>query len=400
MGLRRGLSAVHEMKEQQGSGQDYANRVVIMPGETALLRLYGDFETDQDPIIGTVHYVKRLPKGQQYNNCSKNNGDDNARCVFCYVRESEGNRKKDDGVGAQNRAYFHAEDYRKIHKLDQEVRILKPGVVWKAGVMNKPDDYKMTKYPPCLAPKRVCSFCQQGNVAKVGGYRYWELSVTYADQLVSQQNELRTFCKCGARTENGEGTICVNQYLCSGCNSPVEFYPEQGKPVVYCSHCRQTLQPLEEISCSNPDCSGAQRCSLQDFFFRVTRNGEGTDTTYNFEPVHPCKPPSEEKLAEAAEHRPDFEKILSAEPPEMQAALLNIPVPPGFESIGHGAQQYNQAGAQSGRISSSKPNLSAGSPKPGFKPPAFKVPGAKPGFKLPGRPPVQAAQADDEVPYE
>lgn len=334
MALRQGLAAIRSIKLSQESNSSGAGlRLILNEGDTALLRFYGDFEDPNgDPIIGSNHYVQRLQKGKQYNSCGENNPTICPQCVFCFAKDHG-----DKGIGKQNRAYFRVRDFRKQHKLDNEVRILKQGVSLPPGQTGRPEDYEVTKWPTCLAPKRMCMFCAQGNKANEIGHRYWELAVTYADQLVSQQNVLRDFCKCGGRTEDGSGTISVQQYICQNCQNVVEFYPEQGKPVAHCHQCQQTLAPLESIACSA--CGNPQRCSIQDFFFRVTKSGSGTDTSYNFAAVHPCRPPKEDELKEAEEKKPDFEKILAPDPAEIQASILAI-ANPFPATAGHGAQPY------------------------------------------------------------
>jgi hypothetical protein len=251
----------------------------------------------------------------------------------CYEKS-----KGDKGIGAGVRAYFQVKDFRKYHGLEQEVRVLKPGIELRPGKMPRAEDFVMTKYPSCRAPNRVCEFCRGGSEAKVSGFRHWELSTTYAEQLIGQQTSLRNFCKCGAIDEDGvSGTIQVMQYLCSECNSPVEFYPERGIPLAGCAACGKSLPPLEEVACTA--CENPQRCDIPDFLFRVKRTGGGTDTAYNFEAILPCKLPSEEELAEAEKEKPDWEAMLAPLPPEMQASLLGLPNSP-FQTPGHGASTY------------------------------------------------------------
>lgn len=350
MAIRRGFAKVKEAKESSGKGGGGDGlRFMLKDGGTAIVRFYGDFESQQDPVVGVTHYVRRLPPGKQYHNCTDNlpEGADNPGCVFDHLIA-----QGDKGVKKQQRAYFFLKDLRKVHKLEGEVRILKPGIPVVPGRTYKNDDYITTKYPPCYAPKRVCPYCSQGNVAQIEGWRHWELAVQYADQLLNQQSAIREMCKsCAGRDEEGNGTIQVVRYLCgnqevtwadgstSPCGQPIDYDPARGQPVASCSTCNQTLPPLEEIACAN--CDAPARCDLQDFLFKVTRTGGGTDTTYNFEPVQQ-KSPTEEDIAEAASKRPDFEAMLQPEAPELQAAHLGIPSP--FHTPGHGATQYGGVG--------------------------------------------------------
>lgn len=382
MGLKKGLRAVKEAKEKADArGGGGGLRFFLKDGETAVTRFYGDFESEEDPVVYQFHYIKRLASGDRYQNCGENSDQP---CVFDYQREHG-----DRGIGKGERALFFLRDTRKVHRLDQEVTLLKPGVSPPPpGKPAKPDDYYQTKYPPCSSPKRPCQWCKTGNQPTEQGHRYWELAVGFSDQLVTQQNELRNYCRCGAEDEDGNPTLYVTRYLCSGCNEEVEFYPEQGSPVAHCPSCRNVLPPLEEIACTA--CETPTRCSIQDFFFRVTRNGEGQDTGYNFEAIHPCKPPSDDELAEAAKNKPDWVSITAADPPEMQAALLGIMNPYGA-TPGHGATPYaddNTPEDYSDQVDYGpvgKPAPRAPAPRP----PAPKAPVSPPaapkagGFKIP-----------------
>lgn len=380
MALKRGFAKVKEIKEAGGKGSGGGLRFRIGDGESAIVRFFGDFENQQDPIIGVNHYIRRLAIGSQYHNCTDNLPEgSNQNCVFCHVMH-----QGDKGIKKQNRAFLWLKDLRKVHKLEQEVRVLKPGVVFRPGVANSDTDYTTTKYPPCSAPKRICAYCRQGSVPMANGFRSWELAVTYADMLVSQQTAIRDMCKCGAKDEEGNGTIAVSRYLCSNpeCMSEVDFDPNQGRPVAGCGSCGQTLPPLEEITCAN--CDSPQRCDLQDFLFKVTRTGSGTDTTYNFEPVQ-FKPPSQEDIDESISSKPDFEALLQPEAPELQASKLGIPSP--FHTAGHGAQTYAAAPAR--RVSF---GMAAPQPTPArLGPPKLMMP-----RRLAAPQPVETSEVDYE----
>ena len=356
MAIRRGFAKVKEAKESGGRGSgDAGLRFIVKDGEAAIVRFYGDFESQNDPVVAVTHYVRRLPMGKQYHNCTDNlpDGSTNPGCVFCHLIG-----QGDKGVKKQQRAYFWVKDLRKQHKLDSEVRILKPGVPLVPGKQYKPDDYTSTKYPFCSAPKRVCTYCTQGNPPLINGYRYWELAVQYADQLLNQQSAIRDICQCGARDEEGNGTIQVTQYLCGNCQQPVNYNPAAGHPVAQCAGCKHTVAPLEEIACTT--CENPTRCDLQDFLFKVTRTGGGTDTTYNFEAVQQ-KSPTEEDLKEANDKRPDFEAMVQPEAPELQAAQLGIPSP--FHTPGHGATPYG--GAKPGGVPQRRPDVASPPPAAG-----------------------------------
>lgn len=365
MGLQRGLAAVREAKQQSEGRRGDARRFFIKGGETAVLRFFGNFEGGDDPVIGKMHYVKRL-KGAEYQACGEN-ADEHAGCVFCYLKENS----KDKGISTSGRAYFSIKDYRKYHKFEQERRVLRPDFAFAPGRQPRPQDYLQTKYPWCQGGKRPCEFCKEGNDALVMGFRYWELATGYADMLVNQQATLRGYCLCGARDEEGNGTIYTTQYLCAKCGEAVDFDPAQSV-VANCS-CGQTLCPNEEIACTG--CEEPRRADLQDFLFRVSRIGDGQQTNYNFEPIHPVRPPSPEELEDWEKNKPDFVAICAPQASELQAATLGLPQSP-FVTPGHGAKTYGQPPTN-------------GNGKGKFKPPKLGA----------GKVNFQAPEADD-IPYE
>ena len=383
MPIRRGLIKVKEIKDAQRSGGENTSlRFVLGDGETSVLRFYGNFEEEEDPIIGVTHYVRRLAPGHQYHNCCDNlpEGQHNPGCVFCYSIEHG-----DKNIKKQNRAYFWVKDHRKSHKLDQEVRVLKPGHTFRPGVALPESAYRKTKYPPCSAPKVICQYCKAGNKAELQGYRHWELAVQYSDQVLAQQTALRTFCHCGGATEEGEGTLQVSQYVCGNpaCGQPVDFDPNQGRAVASCHECRKTFPPNEVIECTN--CENPERTRLQDWLIKVTRTGGGTDTTYNFEAVK-YLPVTAEDLKEALDKRPDFEAMLQPEPPGLQASHLGV-MNPFQEDPGHGADQYEEQPAP-------RRTTVATTPRPAPKPaaPAPKAPAPKVQIRVAPRAPTPAAK--------
>jgi hypothetical protein len=336
MGIKRGMRALHEARTQGAANAGDMYRLRLYPNETAIIRLFGNWETEEAPVVGVTHYVRDAPAGKQYNNCAENaEPGTHAGCVFCYVMDATRDKK----IKKSSRAYMHAKDLRLIHKLDTEVSILRPGIPFVPGKQYKPDDYLKTKYPPCKRQK--CQYCASGNTPQPQGHRLFELAGQYAEQISVLQTQVRDYCKCGSRTEEGEGTLYVSAYACPACNTEVEFDPQANKAVATCTNCGETHTPNEYLGCTNEECPGPERCDIPDFVLRVTKTGEGTATAYSFEPVHPCKPLTEEELAEAAEHEPKWEDILAPQPAELQAGVLGIPCP--FETPGHGARGYSQA---------------------------------------------------------
>ena len=343
MSLLSGMAAFRETKQHFSDGERQQRELILKSGETALVRIYGDFESDKDPVISRIHYVKRFPGGKQFCQCGEN-GEGHAGCVFCYVRSNG-----DQSIGgSMPRANFFVKDLRKYHRMDAATRVLSAAGVVKQrrNETLKDTDYFMTKYPNCAGPK-PCQFCSQGNEPKVSGYRVFPLSTSYAEQLLNQQSQIRDFCQCGARTEEGQGTLYVAKYLCQHCKSDVAFDPSRGDCVAHCKKCGKHLPPLETIACSS--CKNPVRCDIKDFIWKVSRGGEGKSTTYNFEPVHPCKPLSIEDAADAESNKPDWEKVLAPEPSEMQAASLGLPVSP-FKTEGHGSVSFSDSAAEGGSL--------------------------------------------------
>ncbi len=337
MALKRGLAAVRDAKtqnEQRGGGNN--NRFFLRENETALLRFWGDFENGEAPALASQHYIKRLGGATAYQNCGDNS---DTPCVYCHMISVV----KDKGVGyAQQKAYFDIKDYRKFHKLENKIRVLKSGYMPIPGRAPGNEDYIETQYPPCTATKqRPCEFCRTGNPATVQGFRHWDIATSWADVLVAKQAYLRTFCLCGAVATEDDGskvgTIFAKRYLCGNakCGKPVKFDPS--KSVASCSVCRQTHIPIEEIDCTA--CHKPRRADLQDFLFKVKQTGEGKKKTISFDEILPVRPPTAEEIEEYNKHKTDFEKLCVALAPEQQSALLGLPASP-FQTAGHGARQY------------------------------------------------------------
>lgn len=336
MALRRGTAALQEAKAAFDNRGGDTRRFWLRDGETRVVRVWGDFTNQESPqsspTIAKRHYIKRLPKGEQWRWCGRNNDQP---CVDCYYRD-----RGDKGIsGSNDVALIFLSDMSRFHKLDQEVRVLKPGIRVMPGRAPSPDAYVNTKYPPCSAPKRACEYCNMGNEVSTGGFKTFDLSTSYADQLSAQEMLCRDYCRCGAQEAGGGGTIQVHGYSCSNCGAAVDFYPEHGSPVAYCQACRQTLAPNESISCTVCG-DGAQRGAIQDFLWNVSRTGSNQGTTYNFSPIFPANPPTEEEVAEMLKAWPDWEKLTAAPPPEQQAASLGLALPQGMGTAGHGTKTY------------------------------------------------------------
>jgi len=379
MGLVRGLAAAREIQEQNKTRRSSGSRQLFLKsGEEAVLRYFGDFEGQQDPVASRNHFVKRLQGADRYNNCGKNN---DAPCVFCYLGD-HGDKGIGGCGGGPNRQNFYVKDYRRQHRLDQEVRVLKAGYIMTPGKAPPAEAFELTKYPPCNGPNKPCQWCKQGSEAVDGGFMPFSLAPQYADQLVSLQARLRDYCRCGALAEGNVSTLWVSQYLCGNCNAEVEFYPENGNPTVKCDACNHVLPPLEVISCTNEDGHSEefppQRADLQDFKVRTSKTGSEKSTSFNFEPIFPMDPPTEEELEKAKEYWPKWEEILAGDPPEMQAAKLGVQNPFG-QTEGHGAKAY-------GKPSPNQQNATRVPPKAAAPPTAAPKPAAPAPRPMPSHP--------------
>lgn len=323
MAIRKGYRAVNEAA-QKGGGRGESYRLVIKPGESALLRIYGDMEAEEVPVVADRHYVKRLESRDRYQMCGTNE-DGHAGCVFCYAMDH-----KDRGISKSPISLFDVEDLRKFHPLDAPVRVLRPGVRLRPGQQGRKEDYEETKYPACKGLN--CAFCKSGSDARTGGRRHWELAVMHADNVVARHEEARTFCKCGARTAEGGGTLYAASYACADCGADVDF--DETSAVVKCPSCKRTGVPVEQLACTNEECPQPSRCSLYDFVVKVTRTGSDKTTVYNTELVHPCQPLDDDGLQAMKDGAIDLEALAAPLPSELQAKLLRIPCP--FKTPGHG----------------------------------------------------------------
>jgi hypothetical protein len=344
MGFQKGFAAAAGLKTSRGGGGD-TYRFITKTGQIALVRFFGKYEEQEDPVWSKKHYVKRLPGADSYQQCGDNV---DVPCLSCFLKD-----RGDKGIGTSTVGNLFLNDYSKYHSMDKEVKALKPTYQPRAGQKPGSDDYELTQYPTCLRTKtRPCPWCEQGNEAKPRGFKYWDLAEGHLESLISQRTFLRDFCRCGAVTEDDEvpgPTLYVDSYYCSNpnCNEDcVGYSPEQG--TYACRACGNTLVPAELLGCTNEDCPGPERCDLTDFIFRIRKTGEKKTTKYDFEPIIPCRPPTEEEWKQALEYYPDWSQVLAPIPPEQLAAKLGIPCP--FTTPGHGAVR-----ASSGRLDTPRP---------------------------------------------
>jgi hypothetical protein len=349
MGLQRGFNAAAGMKNVSRGGNQNAHQHFMRDGQVTLARFWGSFETQEAPVYSKKHFIKRLNGADAHMQCGDNS---DSHCVPCYFKE-----RKDKGISLSAVANFFIKDYAKYHKLEAEVKALKPTFIPGPGRVATAEDYEMTQYPTCLLTRtRQCPYCQQGNEAKDRGFKWFALSEGHATPLINKAAELRDYCRCGGIDNSGDvpgPTLSVVSHYCPECSEDFDFYaPEQG--VVVCKHCHETVAPLELLNCSNEDCPGPERCDVQDYMFRIRRIGASTDTTYAFDPIFPCRPPTKEELDLYEKVKPNWEELLAPLPPEVQAQKLNVPnpFPP---SGGHGAVSYQAAAASTGEAEHAVP---------------------------------------------
>lgn len=332
MALKAGFQAAKNAGSSGGGdyGDDYYYRLMLNSGQAIVVRFHGSFEDQSDPKVFTNHFIKRLAKGSNYHKCGR---DFDKPCGFCDAKE-EG----DKGISASSRAGFVVYNFARKHKLDKEVRVLRPGcAAARPGEKPDPKNYENTKYPVCSG--KNCQFCRGGNDAMAIGLRFFDLAPMFAEGVSALQYEVRNICRgCGTivTDEDGAeaGTIQVDGYSCSHCGEQVHFDPENGNPVK-CPSCGFKGIPNERIACTH--CEAPERADLQDFKVRIKKNGEGKTTTYEFTRVGTVVSITPEE-AEALEKRPiDWEKIINVTPASRVSALLGIPVAADDDDDTHGA---------------------------------------------------------------
>lgn len=382
--IRRGTQAHQQYEEQNkrsSSGGAGSYPLRMKAGETKILRFFGNFNNQEDPVSVDMHYCKALEASKQaYQYC----GDQT--CVFCYVAKS-GNKS----VGLPSSSFWlYCKDYSLSHKLDSETRVLKPGYRPQPGVAPPPSAYEVTKYPACLAPKRPCPYCRDGNTARHGGYRPFKLSSMHAGDLMTQIEAAKAWCASCLNE-----SIVVTSYACANCGLAVEIGADG---MAECDSCRYTLPPNEVIDCSS--CDNPLRCDLSMFKVSATRTGDGQSTGYNFSLITPPEPSDQEELDEAAKYKPDWDQMLKPLSPDAQAALLQVPNPFAQRGApGPRAQGYSQAAVvaprQAPAAKAAPPTVQPRQAPPRAAPPVVRRPPV-----IPPRSVGSADSLDSEVEYE
>ncbi len=334
--LRRGLTALREAATAAKSKKRQTYLLTIHEGESKLLRFFGDFENDEAPYLADAHFMQGWADGEKSQFCG-NNDPEHEGCEYC-IRIA----RKDKRVGyASTKAYYDVKDYTKTHKYDNPVRVLKASYVHRPGKQPQPTDYEETQYPLCTAPKTPCVHCKNGNEAREGGIRAFALATSHATVLDATYADLLSYCMCGAKGSDGEGTIYVETYTCGQCGAGVEFDPSHGHPDAWCDACQAHFPPQEAISCTA--CGDqAQRARMTDWRFRIKRVGDKKATTYIPEAVHPPTAPTEEELEAYEKYKTNFEELTKPEPAAAQAARLGVA--PANGQPQHGARAYGQQG--------------------------------------------------------
>jgi DNA-directed RNA polymerase subunit RPC12/RpoP len=348
MALGRGLSALKKAASAVGGKGASTWSFRLADRETALIRVFGDFESagdeSPDPVIAKEHTCAQLSGHNMYQWCGENAPDDtHAGCTFCYISnaQNDAERKSGTGIKTSNVALIEIKDYRLQHKLENEVTV--------GGIK--------TKYPTCTGPKKPCQFCKLGNEARPRGFTYWKLANKHCQVLLEKRDKIRDFCLCGAKETDGSGTIGIASYQCADCER--EVTPD-AQGFARCASCKTTNIPKENLFCSSETCYDPVRATIQDVLFSVTRIGADTATTYTFD-IQVISPPTAEELELAEKYKPDWLAITAPKSSEEQAILLGLLESP-FRTEGHGAKPFGSSGTESGRIQASKPNLSNAKP--------------------------------------
>lgn len=246
---------------KSSSGSGGAKRFQIKDGETVGIRFLGG---RGEPFIWKRHFVKQ-GKGGVYFVCAEPAHRDGKHegCVGCFLARAQG--KKGAYKFPQNVASFSVLDPRRFHMLDEEYQGS------KFHLCKKTDDDD---------DDSVCRFCRKGNKPKLSGVRHWTVAKKVFEQIRDFAKRLSNRCAaCGI------GKITTIGYVCPECANPLE--PDDPNEEQKCFECSTKSKPVmvlpvERVECSK-GCKKPRRALLADVWVNLTRSGERTETTYNFE---------------------------------------------------------------------------------------------------------------------
>lgn len=246
---------------KSSSGSGGIRRFQIKDGEMVSIRFIGG---KGEPFIWKRHYVKQ-GKGGTYFVCAEpaHRAGDHEGCVGCLLARAQG--KQGAMKFPQNVASFSVLDPRLFHMLDEE--------------------YQGSKFHLCKKTDEddddsLCRFCRKGNKPKLTGVRPWTVAKKVFEQIRDFAKRLGNRCAvCGT------GKITTIGYVCPECGEAME--PDDPNEEQKCFKCSPKgkpvlVMPLERVECSK-GCKKPRRAVLGDAWVNLTRIGERTETTYNFE---------------------------------------------------------------------------------------------------------------------
>lgn len=261
-----------------------SRRFIIKNGETVPVRI---LVNPNEPFIFKRHYVNAT---KQYLVCAEDAAlaGQHEGCVACDMARAGG---RSSIVKLPQIVYaISLYDPRKIHKVEYG---------------------QETKYELCTEDAR-CRHCRMGNKPTLNGVRHWTMNESVANQLREFEiNVLGNRCMCGV------GMLKVIEFICPNCQAPME--PDNPNDAARCQ-CGQIVYPQPVHKCSR--CNEPRPMSLADTWLIITRAGEGTSTSYNFNPgeVEPFSFTDDIKPLDFA-HDPEFQPLAA----QQMAGALRVP---------------------------------------------------------------------------
>lgn len=271
MRRRGGFAKVRQLAEEQkarlGDGGEYARKLIMKDGETAVVYFSGSVD---EPYIIRQHFHPTF----KYFYCG------GAKCVAC-AEAAKGNTAYKKGTAV---AAFNVIDTRWFHKIPRS------------------SDKERYDYVPC-EDDASCTMCRRKIERLRAGKRLGEFALTWGDALGAQEEKIGKKC---ASCHSGQ--IRVVEYTCPECTELLDWAPESGEEggegdgqLIKCGACRRRVMPVEVIECTK--CSKPVRGTIFDFGcpVEITRSGQRKQTSYNFNPIWPPPPVPDWVLAKEME---------------------------------------------------------------------------------------------------
>ena len=269
-----GFGNITAARNAQSDGRDQRSTKIpiyrqevwsLIPDESIIVRFVGG---PSEPHIFHQHGFARHPsRGFEKGICAKP-GD----CVLCQASSVPGEKRvkraspyaaftvystrkmrlipvtRNDGTSAYRREPIRVNAQNElIDKIDGKTRLLSPMEV-ETRLSSESEDEGIKIWCGSLHPKAA-----------------------NADQILALDMQLQKVCQCGGKVGTGLGARPAEI---------VEKYPGEGGP----------------IECT-ADCGNPRRGSLTSCYVQITRRGQGTDTTYHFQPLPLSEPNAEHSMA-------------------------------------------------------------------------------------------------------